>query len=227
MADFNGSIVMTEKNRLKPKNLTEQIVYSVVFIAVGNKAYLSALQDNRSDMSIQAKLARKFNKPVIIVLTNELSETDKADLERFFIRYNVIKTLDLDFENETSVKNTHLEIVRLAREIMINRVLSRKDFIRKDLDKDHYYFSFVHDDIEICLEPCAGGFCVAVYNDGLMKLEPEKCTNCDGYLSSLPAMFGERTEETWVKALETANDLYKRYIIDEKDTGKEVVTFII
>lgn len=222
---------MTEKdkenNRLKPKNLTEQIVYSDVFIALGTKAYLSALRDSRSNMSIQAKIAREFNKQVIIVLTNELSETDKADLERFFIGYNVIKTIDIDLKDDASFKAGHIEIIRLSREIMINKVLSRKDFIRKDLDKDHYYYSFVHDDIEICLEPCAGGFCVAVYNDGLMKLEPEKCTNCDGYLSSTTALFGERTEDTWVKALETANDLYKRYTVDTKDPGKDGVTFII
>lgn len=216
-----------ETNRLKPKTLKEQIVYSVVFIVMGNKAHLRALGDSRSQVSIQAKIAREFNKPVFIVLMNELSGTDKAELERFFTGYNVIKTMDIDLNDAASCNAMHMEIIRLSGEIMINRVLSRKDFIRKDLDKDHYYYSFVHDDIEICLEPCAGGFCVAVYNDGLMKLEPEKCTNCDGYLSSFTAMFGERTEETWVKALETANDLYKRYIIDGKDTGKEVVTFII
>jgi len=213
-----------EKKRLKPKNLTEQIVYSEVFIVMGNKAHLRALQDIRSSVSIQAKIARKFNKPVIILLTTELSGTDKADLEGFFIGYNVIKTIDIDLNDDDSFKAGHIEIVRLSRELMINRVLSRKDFIRKDLDKDHYYYSFVHDDIEICFEPCAGGFCVAPYNEGLMRLEPVKCTDCDGYLSSFPAMFGERTDETWVKALESANDLYKRYVIDGKDTG---ITFII
>ena len=213
-----------EKKRLKPKNLTEQIVYSEVFIVMGNKAHLRALQDIRSNVSIQAKIARKFNKPVIILLTTELSGTDKADLEGFFIGYNVIKTIDIDLNDDDSFKAGHIEIIRLSRELMINRVLSRKDFIRKELDKDHYYYSFVHDDIEICLEPCAGGFCVAPYNEGFMKLEPVKCTDCDGYLSSFPAMFGERTDETWVKALEIANDLYKRYVIDGKDNG---ITFII
>lgn len=216
-----------EKNRLKPKNLTEQIVSSGVFIAIGTKEYLHALRDSRSNMSIQAKIARKFNKPVIILHTTELSETDKADLERFYIGYNVIKTIDIDLQDDASFKAGHIEIIGLAREIMRNRVLSRTDFIRKDLDKDHYYYSFVHDDVEICLEPCAGGFCVAVYNEGLMKLEPEKCTNCDEYLSSLPAMFGERTDDTWVKALEIANELYKRYVVDTKEPGKDAMTFII
>lgn len=191
-----------ETNRLKPKTLKEQVVYSDVFIAMGNKEYLSALRDSRTDMSIQAKIAREFNKPVIIVLTNELSGTDKVNLERFFIGYNVIKTIDIDLKDDASFKAGHIEIIRLAGEIMINRVLSRTDFIRVELDKEHYYYSFVHDDdIEICLEPCAGGFCVAVYNEGIMKLEPEKCTNCDWYLSSVTALFGERTDETWIKAL--------------------------
>lgn len=217
-----------DKNRLKPKNLTEQIVYSEVFIVMGNKAHLFALRYSRSEASIQTKLARKFNKPVIIVLMNELSETDKADLERFFIGYNVIKTIDLDLNDAASCNAMQIEIIRLSGEIMRNRVLTRSDFIRIDLDKEHYYYSFKSGDrVEICLEPCAGGFCVAAYNEDQMMLEPRKCTNCDGYLESVYAMFGERRDDAWVKALEIANDLYKRFIVDKIDSEGVEATYII
>ena len=215
-----------DKNRLKPKNLTEQIVYSGVFIVMGNKAHLFALRYSRSEASIQTKLARKFNKPVIIVLLNELSETDKADLERFFIGYNVIKTIDLDLNDATSCNAVQIEIIRLSGEIMRNRVLTRSDFIRIDLDKEHYYYSFKHE-VEICLEPCAGGFCVAAYNEDQMMLEHRKCTNCDGYLESVSAMFGERRDDAWVKALVIANDLYKRFIVDKIDSEGVEATYII
>lgn len=208
-----------DKNRLKPKNLTEQIVYSEVFIVMGNKAHLFALRYSRSEASIQTKLARKFNKPVIIVLMNELSETDKADLERFFIGYNVIKTFELDLNDAASCNAVQIEIIRLSGEIMRNRVLTRSDFIRIDLDKEHYYYSFKSSDrVEICFEVCAGGFCVAAYNEDQTMLEPRKCTNCDGYLESYNAMFGERKDDAWVKALVIANDLYKRFIIDVIDS---------
>ncbi len=216
-----------DKNRMKPKNLTEQIVYSEVFIVMGNKAHLFALRYSRSEASIQTKLARKFNKPVIIVLMNELSETDKADLERFFIGYNVIKTIDLDLNDAASCNAVQIEIIRLSGEIMRNRVLTRSDFIRIDLDKEHYYYSFKSGDrVEICFEVCAGGFCVAAYNEDQMMLEPRKCTNCDGYLESVYAMFGERKDDAWIKALEIANDLYKRFIVDKIDSEGVEATYM-
>lgn len=94
--------------------------------------------------------------------------------------------------------------------------LTQKDFTRITLDNDHYYYSHKTDKIEICIEPCAGGFCVAPYSiapDPLDKdlLEPRKCTDCDGFLRSLAAMLGERNEEVWEKALVIANDIHKRY----------------
>jgi len=93
--------------------------------------------------------------------------------------------------------------------------LIREDFTRVDMGKNHYYYSLKTDKIEICIEPCAGGFCVAPYSlapDPLDKelLEPRKCTECDGFLSSLAKMLGERNDAVWEKALEYANDIHKR-----------------
>jgi hypothetical protein len=93
--------------------------------------------------------------------------------------------------------------------------MEKKDFTHIDLDKDQHYYSFKTDKIEICIEPCAGGFCVVPYSlssDPLDQdmLEPRKCTNCDGFLSSLAAMSGERNDKVWEKALGLANDIQKR-----------------
>jgi len=56
-------------------------------------------------------------------------------------------------------------------DVVDNKVLSRSDFIRIDLDPVPYYCSFRSDDIEICLGPCAGGFCVAAYNEDETQLD--------------------------------------------------------
>ena len=96
------------------------------------------------------------------------------------------------------------------------------------MDQEHYYYSFKSDDrVEICLEPCAGGFCVRVYDADQQLLEPGKCTDCSGYLESFYAMFGERREDAWIKALEMANELYKRLIADIIDSEGVETTYII
>lgn len=86
----------------------------------------------------------------------------------------------------------------------------REHFIRIDIDKEHYYYSFGVPGFEICLEPCAGGFDVAIYDNGI-KVNPGVCTNSDGYLNSAAALFGDRTDEDWNKALTIADDLFDNY----------------
>lgn len=209
------------------KSLLEQIVFSETFNVMGIKAYLQALKDGNSDVSVQAKIAKEYNKPVIIWMTNKLSGEDRVSLERFFSGYNVIKVLELNPDDDASWQAVIKETNRLSKEILRNRVLNKTSFIRIVLDPVHYYYSFKSSMVEICLEVCAGGFCVAAYDENEMMLESRKCTNCDGYLESLPAMFGERTDDTWVKALEIANDIYKRFIVDKIDSEGAVATYII
>ena len=224
---------MVNKNKGKKgknkmfKNLLEQIVFSETFNVMGTKAHLQALHDSNSDASVQAKIAKEYNKPVIIWMVNELSAEDRVDLERFFIGYNVIKVLDLNRDDKDSWQAVIKETNRLSEDILRNRVLNRTNFLRIDLDKEHYYYSFKREQIEICLEPCAGGFCVAAYNEDETMLEPRKCTDCDGYLESVYAMFGERRDDAWTKALVIANDLYKRFIIDVIDSEGIEATYII
>lgn len=90
----------------------------------------------------------------------------------------------------------------------------REHFIRIDLDKEHYYYSWGVPGFEICLEPCAGGFDVRIYDGGKRLIEPGKCTDSDGYLNSAEAMFGDRTLEDWNKALAIADELLEKYTKD-------------
>lgn len=216
-----------EKNNKFFKTLKEQIAFSETFNVMGDKIYMQALHDSSSEVSVQAKTAKEYNKPVIIWMMKELSAEDRVDLERFFSGYNVIKVLEFNPDDDASWQAAIKETDRLSEEIVRNRVLNRANFIRINLDPLHYYYSFKSGEVEICLEVCAGGFCVAAYSEDKMMLEPRKCTNCDGYLGSLPAMLGTRTDDTWAKALEIANDLYKRFIVDDIDSEAGKAVYII
>lgn len=209
------------------KSQFEQIVFSEVFIVMGDETYLKALRNCKSEISYQVKQVKKYNKPVIIWMINKMSQENRIELERFFVGYNVIKILELNPDDDASWEAVRKETERLSKEIVRSRVLSKVSFIRIALDSVHYYYSFKGDDVEICLEPCAGGFCVAAYNEKSILLEPRKCTSCNGYLDSIQAMFGERKDDTWTTALVTANDLYKRYIVDKIDSEGEMVRYII
>lgn len=216
---------MTKKEKKKP-TLIEAIAGSEIFLALATKNYLQEMHDPNSEVSTHSKIAKKFNKPVIIVLAKNLSQADKLEIERFFVGYNVIRVINLDLDDDSSWKDAAEEIAQVIREIQANKLLARTDFIRINLDKEHYYYSFKTNKIEICIEPCAGGFCVAPYSlashplDKEM-LEPRKCTNCDGFLSSLATMLGERNEEVWGKALVIANELYRRFVLESKNGEKE------
>jgi len=85
----------------------------------------------------------------------------------------------------------------------------RKEFIRIDLDPEHYYYSFGVPGFEICLEPCAAGFDVAMYENGILS-QAKRCTKSGDYLESVGALFGERKEMDWIKALEIANELMEK-----------------
>lgn len=97
---------------------------------------------------------------------------------------------------------------------------TREHFIRIDLDKEHYYYSFGVPGFEICLEPCAGGFDVGIYDGEKGLLEPRICTNTEGYLESMDAIFGDRKDEDWNKALVIADELLDKYIHDREKLGE-------
>lgn len=94
--------------------------------------------------------------------------------------------------------------------------LKREHFIRVDLDKDHHYYSFgINEIFEICLEPCAAGFDVALFtcvSDPTMRslIEPKQCTKTGDY-TRIDALFGDRKDEDWNRALEIANELFDKF----------------
>lgn len=206
--------------------LIEDIAGSDTFVAITDVTYLHALEIPDSKISKHVKLAKMLNKPVILIIDRALSPEGKLYIERYFSGYNVIKAMECDIGDESEGEAAIDEIEKLTREVAINKILSKMDFIRIDLDPIHYYYSFRSGVFEICLEPCAGGFCTAAYDKDIHKLEPGKCTDQEGYLDSPIAMFGDRREDTWNKALETANDLYQRiFIPDLKKNPVKIIGF--
>lgn len=98
----------------------------------------------------------------------------------------------------------------------------REHFSRIDMDEYHYYYSFGVPGFEICLEPCAEGFDVAIYtdNDGIPQyeksaIEPKRCTETGDY-TQIDALFGDRKDEDWNKALAIADELLDKYIEDRQ-----------
>lgn len=99
--------------------------------------------------------------------------------------------------------------------------LKREHFTRVGLDPHHYYYSFGVPGFEICIEPCAGGFDVVVYGKDKESLAPRQCTNSEGYLESAGAMFGDRKDEDWDKALAIVNDMLDRHTVKEMGYVKD------
>ena len=69
---------MTEK-----KSLVEAIAGSEIFLALATKNYLNDICNPNSEVAVQARLAKKLNKPVIILIATDLSQAGKLELERF------------------------------------------------------------------------------------------------------------------------------------------------
>lgn len=95
--------------------------------------------------------------------------------------------------------------------------LKREHFIRVNQDAYHYHYSFGVPGFEICLEPCAGGFDVAIYANSypteFPELKGEKiCTKTGDYLQSVEGLFGDRSDEDWNKALLLADELLEKHI---------------
>lgn len=107
-----------------------------------------------------------------------------------------------------------VEEKKIAEQGLTN--FKREHFIRIDIDTEHYYYSFGVPGFEICLEPCAGGFDVRIYDKEGKLIDPGVCTNSDGYLNSAEAMFGDRKDEDWNKALEIADELLDKYMHDRE-----------
>lgn len=99
--------------------------------------------------------------------------------------------------------------------------LKLEQFKRIDLDPDHHYYRFRVQGFEICLEPCAAGFDVAIYAEDeepefKSTVEPKQCTKTGDYLTSPEVLFGDRKDEDWNRALVIADEFMEKYMKDRK-----------
>lgn len=96
--------------------LKKQIVDSELFAVLGTKNYLHALKTNKENILYQIRIARKYYKPTLLILSKNLSEEDIMELESHFYAHNVIKEIVIDLSNEDAQKEVIAEIKRLAEE---------------------------------------------------------------------------------------------------------------
>lgn len=89
--------------------------------------------------------------------------------------------------------------------------LVREDFTRVDLEPGKYYYRFICNLLEIDIEPCAGGFCVAIFDMKQKHVFPRQCTEHEVYDRSYEALIGERRKETWDRALEIAGERLDKF----------------
>ncbi len=83
------------------ETLEDAIKDSQIFLVLATSTYLKELKDRKSDVYIQAKLAKKMKKPVVILyVKNKISIDEKIEIERFFSSYNVIKEMEMDSESK-------------------------------------------------------------------------------------------------------------------------------
>lgn len=120
--------------------------------------------------------------------------------------------------------------------------LTRSDFKKVDIKGRgmKYYFSFVDKylGVELCLEPCANGFDVGLYQRGNWLIGKKECTNLKSGIykkekvvskeNDNPYSFDklmmqdfihgtlERSEKAWDKGLKIANKLYRSYKNQER-----------
>lgn len=113
---------MAEKKTDKKKpTLIEAIADSAIFMALATKNYLQEMHNPNSDVSIQARIAKKLNKPVLILMEKKISQADKLEIERFFVGYKVIKVIEFDFDDDGAWDYAAKEIDLVIRGIHANK----------------------------------------------------------------------------------------------------------
>lgn len=107
---------MNKKRYVEMNRLKRQIVDSHLFVVLGTKNYLHALKTNKENILYQVRIARKYNKPTLIIISKNLSGEDIIELEKHFYAHNVVKEMVLDLSDEESQKEVVAEIKKLAEE---------------------------------------------------------------------------------------------------------------
>lgn len=90
--------------------LTEKVINSDFFLAIGTSTYLRELQYPYSSISMQVKMAKKYNKPTIILIDSKLPEVKKLELDRYLYDMNIMGTIEIDWKSGKSIDDAICQI---------------------------------------------------------------------------------------------------------------------
>lgn len=99
------------------KKLTKKISPADIFVVMATKNYLDALRNMDGDILTQIDIARKFQKPFLIVVDKRLSKNEIKEIDEYLSNDNIIKRVAIDIYDHISKRNVASEIKRLAREV--------------------------------------------------------------------------------------------------------------
>lgn len=93
-----------------------QIVDSDLFVVLGTKNYLHSLKTNNENILYQVVIAKRYNKPTLLIIDKDLSKVEVIELEGYFSEHNVVKEIILDLKDPSSWDETKIELERLMEE---------------------------------------------------------------------------------------------------------------
>jgi hypothetical protein len=105
-------------NELKEK-LTKKIIGSDLFIVLGTRDYVTSLKEADESIAIQIDIARKFKKPLFMIIDRNLSKEDRKYLDEYFSKDNIISRMEVDIGNRASTAFIAKEIKALVMELSV------------------------------------------------------------------------------------------------------------
>lgn len=99
------------------KKLSKKIDESNLFMILVTRNYLDALRSQDGNILTQIKIARQLKKPFFIIIDGILSNEEIKEIEEYFSKDNIIKTMTLDTIDSISARNVALEIKKVIKEL--------------------------------------------------------------------------------------------------------------
>lgn len=99
------------------KRLTKKISTSDLFIVLGTRNYVVALNENGENIATQVNIARELKKPFFMVIDRNLSKEDRQYLDEYFSKDNIISRMEVDINNRASTAYVAKEIKTLMQEL--------------------------------------------------------------------------------------------------------------
>lgn len=95
--------------------LHRKISMSDMFVVMATRNYLDALRNLDGEIIAQIGTAHIFGRPFFIVIDKRLSQEEREEIDIYFSEYNIIRKMEIDFENIKSMKDVAEELKRLTR----------------------------------------------------------------------------------------------------------------